>query len=83
MARILKSKEVLSALGAQSFGEAWPPIIDSDENPKKKQQISYRPPTPEMLAYIDFSVSTAGTLMGVKVCMDMDCYFWNINIQVH
>lgn len=28
----------------------------------------YKPPTPEMLAYLDFSVSTTGILAGVKVC---------------
>lgn len=27
----------------------------------------YKPPTPEMLAYLDFSVSTTGILAGVKV----------------
>lgn len=65
MARMLKSKEVLSSLGNQD--QSWPPIIDCEENPKKKLPVTYRPPTPEMLAYLDFSVSTAGTLMGIKI----------------
>ncbi|XP_039274285.2 disco-interacting protein 2 homolog C-like isoform X2 [Styela clava] len=65
MSRMLKSKEVLSVLGSQD--QSWPPIIDCEENPKKKLPVAYRPPTPELLAYLDFSVSTAGTLMGIKI----------------
>lgn len=65
IARILKSKEVSSALGPQD-GD-WPAIIDIEESPRKKHPITYRPPTSEMLAYVDFSVSTSGTLMGIKV----------------
>jgi len=36
-------------------------------NPRKRLPQLYKPPTPEMLAYLDFSVSTTGMLTGVKV----------------
>lgn len=39
----------------------------SDDLPRKKSPQMYKPPTPEMLAYLDFSVSTTGILAGVKV----------------
>lgn len=39
-----------------------------DDLPRKKSPQIYKPPTPEMLAYLDFSVSTTGILAGVKVC---------------
>lgn len=39
-----------------------------DDLPRKKSPQMYKPPTPEMLAYLDFSVSTTGILAGVKVC---------------
>lgn len=38
-----------------------------DDLPRKKSPQMYKPPTPEMLAYLDFSVSTTGILAGVKV----------------
>lgn len=38
-----------------------------DDLPKKRPPNIYKPPTPEMLAYLDFSVSTTGMLTGVKV----------------
>lgn len=39
----------------------------ADDLPRKKLPQLYKPPTPEMLAYLDFSVSTTGMLTGVKV----------------
>ena len=45
----------------------WPTILDSDDLPKKKLAAIYKAPTPEMLCYLDFSVSTTGMLAGVKV----------------
>ena len=44
-----------------------PPLIELDDVPKKKLESLYRVPSPEMIAYIDFNVSTTGVLSGVKV----------------
>jgi len=41
--------------------------VEVDDAPKKKLTNPYRAPTPEMIAYLDFSVSTTGMLSGVKV----------------
>uniref|UniRef100_A0A5F8G9P7 Disco interacting A n=1 Tax=Monodelphis domestica TaxID=13616 RepID=A0A5F8G9P7_MONDO len=38
-----------------------------DDLPKKKVASVFRPPSPDMLAYLDFSVSTTGILAGVKM----------------
>lgn len=38
-----------------------------DDLPRKRPPHIYKPPTAEMLAYLDFSVSTTGMLTGVKV----------------
>jgi hypothetical protein len=46
---------------------AWPTLLDSDDLPKKKLTAIYKAPTPEMICYLDFSVSTTGMLAGVKV----------------
>ncbi|XP_077861630.1 disco-interacting protein 2 homolog C-like, partial [Saccoglossus kowalevskii] len=61
--KLLKSKEAAGTVDSKS----WPPIIDSEDLPKKKLGHFYRAPTPEMLAYIDFSVSTTGMLAGIKM----------------
>lgn len=45
----------------------WPTILDTDELPKKKLPGIYKVPTPEMIAYLDFSVSTTGMLAGIKM----------------
>lgn len=42
-------------------------LCAQDDLPRKKSPQIYKPPTPEMLAYLDFSVSTTGILAGVKV----------------
>jgi hypothetical protein len=47
--------------------KTWPTLLDTDETSKKKLTGIYRAPTPEMLCYLDFSVSTTGMLAGVKV----------------
>lgn len=39
----------------------------ADDIPKKKVASVFRPPSPDVLAYLDFSVSTTGILAGVKV----------------
>uniref|UniRef100_K1REL9 Disco-interacting protein 2-like protein C n=1 Tax=Magallana gigas TaxID=29159 RepID=K1REL9_MAGGI len=47
--------------------KSWPTILDTDDLPKKKLAAIYRAPTPEMICYLDFSVSTTGMLAGVKM----------------
>ncbi|OBS60042.1 hypothetical protein A6R68_08839, partial [Neotoma lepida] len=39
----------------------------TDDIPKKKVASIFRPPSPDVLAYLDFSVSTTGILAGVKM----------------
>ena len=63
LAKLLKSKEALSVVN----NKPWPPVMNTDDAPKKKLLRPYNPPTPELLAYVDFSVSTTGVLTGVKV----------------
>ena len=41
--------------------------MDTDDMSKRKLHAVYRAPTPEMLCYLDFSVSTTGMLAGIKV----------------
>ena len=45
----------------------WPIFIETDEAVNKKKVTIYKPPTPEMIAYLDFSVNSNGLLTGVKV----------------
>jgi len=47
--------------------KTWPVQFDTDDLPKRKLQAVYRAPTPEMVCFLDFSVSTTGMLAGVKV----------------
>ena len=61
--KLLKTKEAASALDVRSL----PPIVVTEDPPKRKLDKLYRAPTPEMMAYVDFSVSTTGVLSGVKV----------------
>uniref|UniRef100_A0A8C3AUW4 Disco interacting A n=1 Tax=Cyclopterus lumpus TaxID=8103 RepID=A0A8C3AUW4_CYCLU len=61
--KLLKSKEAAAAVDVKS----WPMVLDTDDLPRKKSPQMYKPPTPEMLAYLDFSVSTTGILAGVKM----------------
>ncbi|XP_035995367.1 disco-interacting protein 2 homolog B-A-like [Fundulus heteroclitus] len=61
--KLLKSKEATAAVDIKS----WPTVMDTDDLPRKKCPQTYKPPTPEMLAYLDFSVSTTGILAGVKM----------------
>ena len=56
--KLLKSKEASNVVDIKS----WPPTLDTDELPKKKLPGVYRPPTAELVAYHDFSVSTTGTI---------------------
>ncbi|XP_009302676.2 disco-interacting protein 2 homolog A isoform X2 [Danio rerio] len=61
--KLLKSKEAAAAVDIK----AWPLILDTDDLPRKRLPQIYKPPSPEMLAYLDFSVSTTGILAGVKM----------------
>ncbi|XP_037685899.1 disco-interacting protein 2 homolog A isoform X2 [Choloepus didactylus] len=61
--RLLRSKEAAAAVDTK----AWPTILDTDDIPKKKVAAVFRPPSPDVLAYLDFSVSTTGMLAGVKM----------------
>ncbi|XP_043939409.1 disco-interacting protein 2 homolog B isoform X2 [Protopterus annectens] len=61
--KVLKSKEAAVTVDVKT----WPIIIDTDDLPRKRPVHIYKPPTPEMLAYLDFSVSTTGMLTGVKL----------------
>ena len=61
--KLLKSKEAGNVVDIKS----WPQTLDTDDLPKKKLTSIYRAPTPEMIAYLDFSVSTTGMLAGIKV----------------
>ncbi|XP_034938895.1 disco-interacting protein 2 isoform X10 [Chelonus insularis] len=61
--KLLKSKEANNVVDMKS----WPLVLDMDDMPKKKLPVMYRAPTAEMLAYLDFSVSTTGMLAGIKM----------------
>ncbi|CAH1179512.1 unnamed protein product [Phaedon cochleariae] len=61
--KLLRSKEASNVVDIKS----WPMILDTDDMPKKKLPVPYRAPTAEMLAYLDFSVSTTGMLAGIKM----------------
>ncbi|VVC43167.1 Hypothetical protein CINCED_3A020778 [Cinara cedri] len=61
--KLLKSKEASNVVDVKS----WPIILDTDDMPKKKIVPTYRAPTAELLAYLDFSVSTTGMLAGIKM----------------
>ena len=61
--------------------KAWPLLMDTDDLSKKKLQAVYRAPTPEMLCYLDFSVSTTGMLAGIKVGLYGDVSCLNYHLQ--
>ncbi|GAB6019998.1 beta transducin [Chamberlinius hualienensis] len=61
--KLLKSKEAGNVVDIKS----WPPVLDTDDMPKRKLTNIYRAPTAEMIAYLDFSVSTTGMLAGIKM----------------
>ncbi len=42
-------------------------FVFADDLPRRRPPQIYKPPTAEMIAYLDFSVSTTGMLTGVKV----------------
>lgn len=63
VSKLLKSREAALISDLRT----WVPMIDTDDIPKRKLSKIHRFPTPEMVAYIDFSVSTTGMLAGVKI----------------
>ncbi|XP_033960805.1 disco-interacting protein 2 homolog C-like [Pseudochaenichthys georgianus] len=63
VSKLLRSKEASAAVEIRS----WPPIMDTDDLPKKKPPLLHKPSNPDILAYLDFSVSTTGMLAGVKM----------------
>lgn len=52
-----------------SVSLTWLFCVYADDLPKKRPSHIYKPPTAEMLAYLDFSVSTTGMLTGVKASL--------------
>ncbi|XP_008296076.1 disco-interacting protein 2 homolog C-like [Stegastes partitus] len=63
ISKLLRSKEASAAVDVRT----WPPVLDTDDLPKKKPPVLYRAADPDTLAYLDFSVSTTGMLAGVKM----------------
>uniref|UniRef100_A0A2C9JSP8 DMAP1-binding domain-containing protein n=1 Tax=Biomphalaria glabrata TaxID=6526 RepID=A0A2C9JSP8_BIOGL len=61
--KLLKSKEAAAIVDPKN----WSNLLDTDDLPKRKLASIYRAPTPEMICYLDFSVSTTGMLAGVKM----------------
>ncbi|XP_077470527.1 disco-interacting protein 2 homolog C-like [Stigmatopora argus] len=63
VAKLLRSKEASAAVDART----WPPVLDTDDLPKRKAPAMHKPADPDTLAYLDFSVTTTGMLAGVKM----------------
>ncbi|KAK7945376.1 hypothetical protein WMY93_001104 [Mugilogobius chulae] len=63
ISKLLRSKEATATVDLRT----WPPVIDTDDLPKKKPPMLHKPLNPDTLAYLDFSVSTTGMLAGVKM----------------
>uniref|UniRef100_A0A8C8IM76 DMAP1-binding domain-containing protein n=1 Tax=Oncorhynchus tshawytscha TaxID=74940 RepID=A0A8C8IM76_ONCTS len=61
--KLLRSKEAVATVDIRN----WPPVLDTDDLPKKKSPALYKPCNPDALAYLDFSVSTTGMLAGVQI----------------
>ncbi|XP_037935929.1 disco-interacting protein 2 isoform X2 [Teleopsis dalmanni] len=60
--KLLKSREAAASIDPKT----WPPILDIDDNPKRKI-TSIANATLDSTAYLDFSVSTCGRLSGVNI----------------
>ncbi|XP_055310047.1 disco-interacting protein 2 isoform X2 [Sitodiplosis mosellana] len=58
--KLLKTREAAASIDPKS----WPPILDIDDNPKRKL-ASIANSSLDSTAYLDFSVSTCGRLSGV------------------
>ncbi|XP_046808733.1 disco-interacting protein 2 isoform X2 [Lucilia cuprina] len=60
--KLLKSREAAVSIDPKT----WPPILDIDDNPKRKLSCIANSPL-DSTAYLDFSVSTCGRLSGVNI----------------
>ena len=67
--KLIKSKEANMIIDSRQ----WPTLLDIDENTKKKLSTFYRPPSGDLLCYLDFSVSTTGVLAGIQVIYFQNC----------
>lgn len=63
ISKLLKSRDASVAVDFK----LWPPILETDDLPKRRCPLLYKPCDPDSLAYLDFSVSTTGMLAGVKM----------------
>uniref|UniRef100_A0A8C4QUY0 Disco-interacting protein 2 homolog Cb n=1 Tax=Eptatretus burgeri TaxID=7764 RepID=A0A8C4QUY0_EPTBU len=61
--KLLRSKEAGNAVDMKS----WPPMLDTDDLPRRRPALLHVADSPDSLAYLDFSVSTTGMLAGVKM----------------
>ena len=65
---LFTSKRPIFQSGSQVVDpKKWPMFVETDDAVNKKKVNIYKPPTPEMIAYLDFSVNSNGLLTGVKV----------------
>ena len=50
----------------------WPPMLDIDDlSSRRRLQRIYRPGTLDQVCYLDFAISSNGTLSGIKVSHPM------------
>lgn len=61
--KLLKSKDSSLIIDLRT----WVSIVETDDLPKRRLSEIHKFLSPELVAYIDFSVSTAGMLAGVKI----------------
>ncbi|BHF65910.1 beta transducin [Sparganum proliferum] len=62
--KVIRSKEATNYI---NFSK-WPPLLDTEENWRKKLSTIHQPTSPETeVAYLDFIASTTGTLTGVEI----------------
>ncbi|KAJ3602518.1 hypothetical protein NHX12_030272 [Muraenolepis orangiensis] len=65
-----RAEKIAAALmekGSINTGENVVLLYPPDDLPRRRPPQIYKPPTAEMIAYLDFSVSTTGMLTGVKI----------------
>jgi len=77
--KLLKSKEASNVVDVKS----WPVILDTDDMPKKKIVPTYRAPTAELLAYLDFryikAIKSIMTLYFYSFLYLQCFYYWNVS----
>ncbi|KAL5259725.1 hypothetical protein ACHWQZ_G009983 [Mnemiopsis leidyi] len=69
---IMTTRGVMKLMTSKAGAEVihpkkWPTFVETDDAVNKKKVNIYKPPTPEMIAYLDFSVNSNGLLTGVKM----------------